>query len=269
MGDENGTYGSPGGGNAGEGTPPASPEEVSGADGSQPKTPEQLANENQYVTQEELKSWKDDTLRSVQSMTDKAVSRMDKEIQAAIEQANQSIQLVESTGNKLTPAQADAIRQKAINEAYAKRGSQEPSTEDSQQETKAADQGPNPEAAYVQNQVQRIMNETGVYIHPEEANKLILGEKGENKMDSFQFIKAFESLAKQRQLNRSQSQGPNPNIPSMVSGGNSPAALTALRQQYDRERAQIRNGTHPQIRRGDISGIQRLEIAYRNKGLDI
>lgn len=211
-------------------------------------------------------------------MTDKMGSRLDKEIQSALQTATQAIELGKQSGVKYTPEQEQAIRDRAINSAYERlnQPNQQSSPQDSapqQQPTQQPkqDQGNQPDPAWVAagQRIQRIMAETGVYIPPEEANKLILGDNPQGPADPFEYVQAFESLARQRQLNNSQPRGPNPNIPSLATGGRPPASQGALRQNFDKEMAQIRAGNHPSIKRGDIPAIQQLEISYREKGLDI
>jgi hypothetical protein len=266
------TYGTPTGGGTEGGTSPASDDNVSNPQGSQPEGQEQKGNE--YVTKAEFMSKIDEVLRASQSMTDKMGSRLDKEIQSALDQAKQAIDLGKQAGMKYTPEQEQAIRDRAINTAYS-RLNQDPQSQPQNSVQQPAQQPKqdmgNPATQLINQEINRIMRETGVFIPPEEANALILGE-GENlrSMSPLQYVQAFEGLARQRQLN-SQPSGPNPSIPSYVTGGKAPTSQTALRQQYEKEIAQIKNGTHPTIKRGgnSVMAIQNLEISYRKRGLDI
>lgn len=264
-------YGSQGGGGDGEGTPSASSKEVSTQEGSQSEGQEPQGNE-QYVTRQDLETLKEEVIRQAQSMTDKMGSRLDKEIQSALTEATRSIELAKEAGMEFTPQMEQAIRDKAINKAYANLNQQQPSSPQvsgnlAQQQTQQTQEQGNQPSSFVEQEVHRIMAETGVYISPDEANRLIIPE-GET-LTPYQYIQAFEQIAKQRQQNISQPQGPNPNIPSYVSGGKPASPQTALRREYEKELRQIRDGSHPKIRRGDLPAIQRLEIEYRKKGLDI
>lgn len=269
-------YGTRSGGEQEAGTSNASDQNVSTPQGGQPEGQEQKGSELQ-ITPQYLKEMEqriiEEATKRAQSMTDKMGSRLDKEIQTALNVATQSIELGKQAGIQYTPDQEQAIRDRAINSAYAKLNQQDQSSPQSSAQQPAPqpqDQGvqPNDPWGWVGQKVERIMRETGVYIPPEEANKLILGEGLDQELDPFQYVQAFESLARQRQLN-SQPQGPSAAIPSYVTGGKAPAAQSALRQAYDKEMAQIAQGTHPNIKRGQTMGIQNLQIAYREKGLDI
>jgi hypothetical protein len=270
MGDE--VYGTRPGGEQEGGTSNASGQEVSVPQGSQPAGQE-LEGSELRITPEYLKEMEqriiEEATRRAQSMTDKMGSRLDKEIQSALERATETIELGKQAGIKYTPEQEQAIRDKAINTAYTKLNQQDPSS--TQNSAQPQDQGsqPNDPGVWVSQEVQRIMGETGVYIQPEEANKLILGENGENKLTPYQYIQAFESLARQRQLNQNQPQGRSPAIPSYVTGGQASTSQSALRQAYDKEIAQINRGTHPTIKRGETLAIQNLEIAYKQRGLEL
>lgn len=272
-------YGTQPGGETEGGTSPASGQDVSASQGGQPKGQEQQGSE-QVITKLDLERIKSEVLeqarREAQSMTDKMGSRLDKEIQGALQLSTQAIEALESTGKTLSEQEKQAIKDRYINGAYEKAYQQErqsPPQGSAQQPAQppAQDQG-NQQASpwvWVNQEAQRMMRETGVYISPEDANKMIAGENGENRVTPYQYLQAFESLVRQRQTNTSQPQGLSPAIPSYVSGGKSPTSQTALRAAYEKERAQINAGTHPSIIRGDLTGIQRLEIAYRQKGLDI
>ena len=260
------------------GTSSVSDQEALANDESQPSQQEPQGNEQQvtpqYLKEMETRILQEATKRA-QSMTDKMGSRLDKEIQSALETATNAIDLGKQAGMKYTPEQEQAIRDKAINAAYAKLNQQ---TQQSSPQSSAQQPAPQPQDqgnqqgspdVWISQEVNRIMSETGVYIPADEANKLILGENNENQVTPYQYIQAFDSLARQRQSNTRQPRGPSPAIPSFVTGGKSPTSQSALMQQYQKERAQIRNGTHPTLKRGDIPGIQRLEMAYRAKGLDV
>jgi hypothetical protein len=276
MGNEE-TYGVPEGGEQEGGTSPASQEKVSVQEDSQPERQEPTTNEKP-ITQKDLEVFEqrilNEATKRAQSMTDKMGSRLDKEIQTALDEAKDIIETGKKAGVNYTPEQEQKIRDQRINEAYSKlnqpnqQSSPDPSEQSATQQNQETgnQQGIN---SYIGQEVNRIMSETGVYISADEANKLILGEDLENKLTPYQYIQAFESLAQQRQTNNRQPQGANSKIPSMVTGGKSPTSQSALRQSFEKEMAQIKAGKHPTIRRGNIDGIQRLEIAYRDKGLDI
>ena len=265
------TYGTLPGGEGGGGTPPVSGNEVSAQTDSQ-SAGQELTGSNEVVTLQHLREMEarivEEVTRRAQSMTDKMGSRLDKEIQAAIDKASEVIAIGKDAGITYTPEQEQSIRDKAINQAYAKL---QHSEEQSQPSVSAPQEQGSQQASpwgWVSQEAQRIMTETGVFISPDEANKLIMGEGGENQVTPFQYVQAFEQLARNRQVNRGQPQVP-PGIPSFATGGKSTESATALRQQYEKEMSQVRSGKHPSVRRGDIMGIQRIEAEYRNKGLDI
>ena len=274
-------YGTRPGGEQGGGTPNASGQEVLAQKDGQSAGQEPQGNEQVVVTRKDLEAWAqrikeeaiEESTKRAQSMTDKMGSRLDKEIQGALEQATNAIELGKQAGMKYTPEQEQAIRDKAINAAYTKLNqpgqsspqSSEPPVLPGQQD--AGPQSANP-LVWVNQEVQRIMTETGVFIPPEEANQLIVGEGGDTEISPYQYIQAFESLARQRQSNTRQPTGLNPAIPSYVQGGKSSETQTALRSQYQKEIEQIKAGTHPSIKRGETNALQQMENEYRRKGLE-
>lgn len=276
-------YGARSGGEQEGGSSNVSEQNVSTPQVSQPERMEQQGNEQVTLTKKDMEVWaqriKDEAIQEAtkraQSMTDKMGSRLDKEIQVALETAKQSIELGKQAGIQYTPEQEQAIRDKAINSAYAKLNQPEVSPpQDSavpQAQHTGQDQGQqsiDPSWQWVNQEVHRIMNETGVYISGEEANKMILGEDGGQGLSPYQYIQAFESLARQRQQNISHPRGPNPAIPSYVQGGKSTESQTALKNAYLKELEQIKSGTHPTIKKGQIKNIQDMENEYRRKGLE-
>lgn len=266
MGDQE-VYGSQLGGGDGQGSSATSDENVSEPQGSQPSPQEPTADE-QPITRKDLEALKQEVLRSTQSMTDGAVSRMDKKFQDAIARAKETIELGKQAGVQYTPQQEKAIRDRFIDQVYEQTvndGAETP-PQDSQRMPAQQDQGYNPVAALVTAEVQRIMAETGVYISGEEADKAIIGD-GSRQISPFQYIEAFKNLAKQKQ--QGQSGAPNPSIPSFVPGGKPTTSQAALRQRYDQELAQIRDGTHSTITRGDHYAIQKMESEYRRQGLEL
>lgn len=264
-------YGSPAGGGKEGGTSTASDQMVSTPQDSQSEGQE-LQGDEQVITPKYLKEMelriKEELRREAQSMTDKMGSRLDKEIQAALQRAAEVIELGKASGVKYTPEQEQAIRAKLIDGAYNKMNQADQQSSPQSSATQDMGRQPGDPWALVAQKVQRIMSETGVFIAPDEANAMIFGEKGENQVDPFEYVQAFEAIARQRQLNSRQPTGPNPNIPSLVTGGRASTTQTALRQAYLKERAQIRQGSHPSIVRGDVMGIQNLEVKYRDQGLE-
>ena len=255
------TYGTQGGGGQEDGTSPASPQPASPEPGSQPARQEPQGNEP--ITRKELLEVVEQIKREAQSMTDKMGSRLDKKIESAIIEANATIKLNEESGIQMTEQQKEALRNKKIDAAI--HSSPQPSGQEAQP-APAGEPGSQQQANQPINlaqEVNRIMAETGVYISAQEANELIGPVK-----TPFEYLKAFESLAEQRQLNH-QPSGPNPRVPSQVVGTRIGGSQTALRQQYDAEIAQIAAGTHPTIRRGQTLALSQMQQQYRQKGLDI
>jgi hypothetical protein len=265
-------YGTQGGGGQEPGSSPASPQPVSPQPGSQPEGAELQGNEP--ITKADLDRMKQEAIeeatKRAQSMTDKMGSRLDTKIEAAINDANNAIALIESAGQPLTEQQKQAIRNKKINDAYNDPGqsSSQPSGQQAQAAPQTQEPGNQPKGnPIVQQEVQRIMRETGVYISSDEANQLI-GPIGPN-MSPVQWVNSFEQLARTRANNFNQPSGSNPVIPSAAFGGSAQPTQTVLRQQYDKEVAQIAEGTHPTIKRGQQLAFQQMQSKYRQKGLDI
>jgi len=264
-------YGTQIGAGQGDGTSnQPSVQDDSNQQGSQPNGMDQIKSNEQQVTMEYLKEMEERLARQQQSFSDRLESRVNKEIKAAFDDANRSIELGKAAGLKYTAQQEQQIRDHAMNQARAK-AYQEQSQPNPSQPQQGREVGNQSEVvAYVNKEVQRIMRETGVYIDPKEADAMIVGE-GDNRntqLTPYQYIQAFESLARQRQPNI-QPQGPSTRIPSYATGGKPSTSQTALRQQFDKEMTQIRQGTHPTIRRGNAKGINDLEISYRQKGLEL
>lgn len=173
-------YGTQSGGGQEGGTSNASDQEISAQEDSQSEGQELQSNER-YITKEELEARIGEVMRSAQSMTDKMGSRLDKEIQSALKQANDSIELTKQAGIKYTPEQEQAIRDRAINSAYTRLNQSQESPPPVSGQPKARPQQEqggqqvNP-GVWINQEVARIMRDTGVYIPPEEANELIVGE---------------------------------------------------------------------------------------------
>jgi len=267
-------YGSQSGGDGGGGTPPASDKEVSFPQGGQPEGQEPQGNE-QVISPQYLKEMEqrilDEATKRAQSMTDKMGSRLDKEIQSALSDVQKSVDLAEKSGVQLTEEQKRAMRDQAINDTYSRLneqpgGSAPQSSVQKQQDERVQANDP---WLWVNEEVHRLMDRTGVHISPKEANELIVGENDPADVTPYNYIKAFESLIVQRQQNTNQPQGLNPAVASYVTGGRSSTSKSALQSEYDQQIALITSGKHPTIVRGDHMGLQKLKNAYRQKGLDI
>lgn len=262
-----------GDGNEG-GSSPVSDQQVSEPQGSQPEAQEPQGNE-QAITPQYLKEMEqriiEEATRRAQSMTDKMGSRLDKEIQTALSDVQKSVDLAEKSGVKLTEAQKQAMRDRAINDTYSRMNeSSDASSSQSSDQTPQdkRNQPGNDPWVWVNQEVLRLMDQTGVHISPEEANKMIVGDDPQN-VTPYTYLKAFEGLITQRQQNTSQPQGLNPAVPSYVTGGRSSKSKSALQNEYDQQISLITKGKHPTIVRGDHMGLQKLKNAYRQKGLDI
>lgn len=220
-----------------------------------PNEANQELNGNEPVTKSELQSTirelEQVILRKAQSHTDKTAGTLDKRIKAAQDEAAKAIGMLKSTGVSLTPEQEHNIRQSAVNQALVA----------------AEDSSPVPERTVdrrdeelVNNEVRRIMKETGVYIDPEEANEAI-----GNVNSPLEFIRKFEDLARQKS-NRPQAES---RIPTLAPTTGKPAVVDTLQRQYQDEVSQILAGKHPTIRQGDNAAVSRMKAEYRKKGLNV
>lgn len=267
-------YGAQVGGDTGGGTSSTSAQDPSTQQAGQANGQEGQQSNEPAITPEYLKEMEariiDEATRRAQSMTDKLGSRLDKEIQTALDQATNSIELAKAAGLEMTPQQEQAIKDRAINNAYSRMNQQSQQSSspgsDPQQPAPQPDQGNNLAMGnFINAEVQKIMRRYDVFIPPDEANQLIGNVGG-----PYEYLQAFESIASTRQQNRLGGQPPQPGstIPSMVPQGRAPGS-TALRDQYENELAQIRKGKHPSIKLGDEWALTQLERSYRDKGLDI
>jgi DNA-directed RNA polymerase subunit F len=225
------------------------------------KPSEAEANGNEPVSKAELSAMmeklkqdvSEDVLRKAQSHADKLGSQLDKRIANAQKMAEQSIKLAKATGLPLSPEQEEAIKRTAVNQAIIE---QDNSAEQSQEVTPQPKRGSGFDLTA---NVTKIMEKTGVYISPHEADQLI----GEVDSD-YEYLSKFESLCKERS---NKPISPETRIPTMTGQISRASSPDVLRQQYDNEMAQIVAGKHPTIRRGNAAEVLKLKEKYRKEGL--
>ena len=242
------------GGGAGAGTSADSPS----THPEQPLSPNegtQGDKENEPITKEHLARLRaeieESVLRKAQSLTDKLGTRLDARIKSAQEEAAKAIALAKESGIPLTPEQERLISRNAVDKVYA--------SGDNSPEPQKAEPTASPED-YVTKEVRKIMKQTGVYLDPDEANNLI------GIVDSpFDYIQKFKSICESRSTRPPEES----RIPTMSAGGGKAPGIDALRAQYDKEIAEITQGKHPTIRRGDVMAVTRMKEEYRKKGLSI
>jgi hypothetical protein len=235
------------GGATGAGIPEVSPQTTSNETTS-PNVVSQESNGNEPVTQAQLQSLEERILRKAQSHTDKLGSTLDKRIKSANDEAVKAITMLKASGISITPEQERTAIQNAVNSALIER-----------------DDSPVPErkppSDLVNEEVQRIMTETGVYLSPEEANAMIGTVRS-----PYEFIRKFEDICAAR-TTKPQAETRIPTLAPQT--GRSANGVDVLKSQYDAEIAQINTNKHPTIRRGNVQKIVELKAEYRKKGLAV
>jgi hypothetical protein len=235
------------GGATGAGIPEVSPQTTSNETTS-PNVVSKESNGNEPVTQAQLQSLEERILRKAQSHTDKLGSTLDKRIKSANDEAVKAITMLKESGISITPEQERTAIQNAVNSALIER-----------------DDSPVPErkppSDLVNEEVQRIMTETGVYLSPEEANAMIGTVRS-----PYEFIRKFEDICASR-TTKPQAETRIPTLAPQT--GRSANGVDVLKSQYDAEIAQINTNKHPTIRRGNVQKIVELKAEYRKKGLAV
>jgi hypothetical protein len=235
------------GGATGAGIPEVSPQTTSNETTS-PNVVSKESNGNEPVTQAQLQSLEERILRKAQSHTDKLGSTLDKRIKSANDEAVKAITMLKASGISITPEQERTAIQNAVNSALIER-----------------DDSPVPErkppSDLVNEEVQRIMTETGVYLSPEEANAMIGTVRS-----PYEFIRKFEDICAAR-TTKPQAETRIPTLAPQT--GRSANGVDVLKSQYDAEIAQINTNKHPTIRRGNVQKIVELKAEYRKKGLAV
>jgi hypothetical protein len=235
------------GGATGAGIPEVSPQTTSNETTS-PNVVSKESNGNEPVTQAQLQSLEERILRKAQSHTDKLGSTLDKRIKSANDEAVKAITMLKESGISITPEQERTAIQNAVNSALIER-----------------DDSPVPErkppSDLVNEEVQRIMTETGVYLSPEEANAMIGTVRS-----PYEFIRKFEDICAAR-TTKPQAETRIPTLAPQT--GRSANGVDVLKSQYDAEIAQINTNKHPTIRRGNVQKIVELKAEYRKKGLAV
>ena len=240
------------GGATEKGNSEVSPQTVS-AETTSPNVVSQESNGNEPVTQAQLQSLakqlEETILRKAQSHTDKLGSTLDKRIKSAQDEAVKAITMLKATGATLTPEQERTIHQNAVNQALIDR------------DDSVAVPERKPPGDFVNEEVQRIMTETGVYLSPEEANAMIGTVRS-----PYEFIRKFEDICAAR-TTKTQAETRIPTLAPQA--GRSATSVDVLKRQYDEEIAQISANKHPTIRRGNKEAFVKMKEEYRKKGLSV
>jgi len=213
--------------------------------------------DDEVITASKLNEILDAYDRKVQSRQDKMASTLDKRVAQAQKEAQTAIDLLKGSGSQLTPEQEANIRQSAVNRALT-------NAETDSQETAipAAPQGqPRNQdvdvmSRYVNTTLEKMMQESGVYIAPAEARILI---PDINSMQPHEVIYAFKNLIDERkQTNRT---SPGSRLP--FTQGSGIPGNEALRAQYEQE---IKNLPRNAFR---AEAMAKLKQRYQQKGLDV
>lgn len=238
------------------GTSAVSPENVS-PDSAIPADAGKEQTDDEVITASKLNQILEGWDRKIQSRQDKMASTLDKRVAQAQKEAQIAIDLLKGSGSQLTVEQEASIRQSAVNRALSNTefDSQEPAIPAATQSQPRA-QDVDVMSRYVNTTLEKMMQESGVYIAPAEARILI---PEINSMQPHEVINTFKTLIDERkQTNRT---SPGSRLP-FTQGGGIPGN-DALKAQYDQEIKTLpRSGN-----RGEM--IARLKAKYQAKGLDI
>lgn len=238
------------------GTSPVSPANVS-PDPAIPAGTGKEQTDDEVITASKLNQILEGWDRKIQSRQDKMASSLDKRVAQAQKEAQTAIDLLKGSGSQLTPEQEANIRQSAVNRALS-------NTETDSKDTaipavpqgQPRDQEVDVMSRYVNTTLEKMMQESGVYIAPAEARILI---PNINSLQPHEVINTFKTLIDERkQTNRT---SPGSRLP--FTQGSAVPGNDALKAQYDQEIRALPKGGN----RGET--IARLKAKYQAKGLDI
>lgn len=217
---------------------------------------QEQSTEQQYLTRQEaqrlFQEQKDEFLRTAQSLTDKASSRLDKKFRDEIKLVNGAIELQKKAGIPITPEQERAMRQMAYDSAIDQVAKEEDDPavtvqkpklpEDPQQVMQMAG------AAVVDGMLQDIYKTAGVTLMDNDPEADLI-----DKSNPMAFLKSVEA-AVEKKKQRVQT-APETRITSLGKG-----TQTNLEAQYLEEKSKIQ---------GDVPALIALKQKYRSKGLQV
>ena len=210
----------------------------------------------EFLTREEaqrlFEDQKNDLLRQTQSLTDKASSRLDKQLRGEIKKVNDVIDLQKKAGIDITPEQERTMRQMAYDTALGQIGEETddlekgaakpPDMNNPQQVMKAAT------AAVIDGLVTDIYKEAGVTVYENDPELEMIDKT--TPMAFLNSVKAAVEKKKQRIQT-----APETRIASLGKG-----QQTNLEAQYLEEKKKIQ---------GDVNALIELKKNYRAKGLQV
>lgn len=219
-----------------------------------PRPAQEQAKTQEFVTPQELTERLAEFERRVQSSTDKAVSSVNKKVADAQEKANNAIQMLKGSGLQLSPEQEASIRRKAIDDAYLEvpQSVQDPTPKGQEQ---SPQQPQDNVANFVNSEIQKIVDREQVMLSPEEMQPYA-------NLPPYEFIKKAEDLVAQKKQSRATSA-----VPSLAPNGQPTGSQEELRKAYELERAQIYQGTHPTIKRGNTDAFFAMLNRYQQQGM--
>jgi hypothetical protein len=229
---------------------------------SQPVSQEPAKAENEqetapeYLTREEaqrlFEEQKNDLLKQTQSLTDKASSRLDKQLRSEIKKVNDVIDLQKKAGINITPEQERTMRQMAYDNAIGQVGEETDDSEkgaakplevnDPQQVMKAAT------AAVIDGLVTDIYKEAGITVFENDPELEMI-----DKTTPMAFLNSIKA-AVEKKRQRIQT-APETRIASLGKG-----QQTNLEAQYLEEKKKVQ---------GDVNALIELKKNYRAKGLQV
>lgn len=244
------------GGADGAGTPAVSPDNASPATAN-PAVTGAEQTDDEVITASKLNQILEGWDRKIQSRQDKLASSLDKRVAQATKEAQTAIDLLKRSGSQLTPEQEANIRQSAVNSALSNveidpRETAIPAATQSQ----PRDQEVDVMSRYVNSTLEKMMQDSGVYIAPAEARILL---PNINSMQPHEVINSFKTLIDERKQTNQTS--PGSRLP--FTQGSGIPGNDALKAQYEQElRALPRNAVRAEA-------IARLKGRYQAKGLDV
>ena len=195
---------------------------------------------------------KDDILRQTQSLTDKATSRIDKQIQERLQSINNAIKIQREAGVKITPQQELAIRQRVYDDVLSNpESSTNPSEPVAQQQPLGEREIMARAAAAVINRLtQKIFDDTGVEVNVDDPEAEMIDQTTPES-----FIESVRKAAEKKAQRVS-----TPPQAKIASLGRTQGHSPNLEAEY----AEKRKGLQ-----GNVSALIELKKEYRAKGLQV
>ncbi len=211
---------------------------------------------SEYLTREEaqrlFEEQKNELLKQTQSLTDKASSRLDKQLRAEIKKVNDVIDLQKKAGISITPEQERTMRQMAYDSALAQAGEE---TDDSDKGTAKPPDMSDPQkvmqaatAAVIDGLVTDIYKESGVTVYENDPELEMIDKS--SPMAFLNSVKAAVEKKKQRIQT-----APEARIATLGKG-----QQTNLEAQYLEDKKKVQ---------GNVDALIALKKEYRSKGLQV